>query len=492
MAQNATISRVDDATWGTASNPGVQWSAPHSTGGHQAATLDGPPPVPRLPAGWMLESRAGTHLLLHPNRPVWCAVNDTGLEIARLADGRRSREAISSEIAARNGLSPAALRAPVTRFFDRLQRSGLLSQADQPESGALCRPGARIERLSLHITGACNLGCGHCAVMPSYARQGQLGLPALLDVVDQFVAQGGTRLALTGGEPLMRAELPQLLEHAARRLRVSVSTNGSLISAEMALLLAGTNTAVELSIDGSRAEIHDRLRGAGAFDAALRGLDHLRRAGMESRVAFATAITKLNVRDLERIVSLAERLGVGSVHFAPVQRMGRAQESWHQLAPTPRQLCRAHRSLHFNSKPRKVEISGGLLGFVLRFAAEERWCALGKTLAMDPAGNVYPCSLFQHPDYQLGNTAEMTLEEVARSPRFVDTCRSAATRRSAVESCRWCSWRNFCQAGCPASVYWQKGAIWETDDLCEERRDLYRDLLFGVGEGRANACLPRE
>ena len=60
-------------------------------------TLQDPGPVrvrgcrrgPRLPRGWMLESRGGLHLLLHPERPTWCAVNDFGLETALLADGSR-------------------------------------------------------------------------------------------------------------------------------------------------------------------------------------------------------------------------------------------------------------------------------------------------------------------------------------------------------------------------------------------------------------------
>ncbi len=124
---------------------------------------------------------------------------------------------------------------------------------------------------------------------------------------------------------------------------------------------------------------------------------------------------------------------------------------------------------------------------MLDFAKGEQWCALGRTLALDPEGNIYPCQLFQHPDYRVGNIQEMSLREATESPRLLRTIRDAASRKYAVEACTSCNWRNFCQGSCSASVKWQKGTIWATDDLCDARRELYRDVLFGIAEGRVNA-----
>ena len=124
---------------------------------------------------------------------------------------------------------------------------------------------------------------------------------------------------------------------------------------------------------------------------------------------------------------------------------------------------------------------------MLDFAKGEQWCALGRTLALDPEGNIYPCQLFQHPEYKVGNIREMSLREATESPRLLETIRAAASRKYVVEDCKSCHWRNFWQGSCSASVQWQKGTLWATDDLCDARRELYRDVVFGIAEGRGDA-----
>ncbi len=124
---------------------------------------------------------------------------------------------------------------------------------------------------------------------------------------------------------------------------------------------------------------------------------------------------------------------------------------------------------------------------MLDFAKGEQWCALGRTLALDPEGNIYPCQLFQHPEFKVGNISEMSLQEATESPRLLETIRAAASRKYVVEACKSCNWRNFCQGSCSASVQWQRGTLWAMDDLCDTRRELYRDVVFGIAEGRVNA-----
>jgi radical SAM protein with 4Fe4S-binding SPASM domain len=221
----------------------------------------------------------------------------------------------------------------------------------------------------------------------------------------------------------------------------------------------------------------------------MKGIERLASAGIAHEIRFATTLMKVNLGDLDGILSLAERLGVGLVRFSPVQPIECAEDHWQEVGLTPDELRQAYRFLYLELGKRQVEIRGGFPGFVLDFAKGEQWCALGKTLAVDPEGNLYPCQLFQHPNYRLGNIQEMSVEEAAESPALLGTLRATASRKHAIEACKACHWRNFCQASCPASVHWQKGTLWATDELCEVRRELYRDVVFGIAEGRVGARL---
>jgi radical SAM protein with 4Fe4S-binding SPASM domain len=435
----------------------------------------------------MLESRNGIHLLLHPDHPTWCAVDDFGLEVAQLADGSRSVEELCVEISVRSEAGYEAVHAPVERFLEQLERAGLLLGADAPPPELRPAPRPRVEHLNLHVAKACNLRCRHCAVIDGYARGTQLRKEDLFRAIDQLAEMQGASVALSGGEPLLRRDLPELLHYAAGRLRVSLTTNGTLISDEIAAQLARAAATVEISVDGSCAEVHDRIRGPGAFEATMKGIERLAAAGIARNIRFTTTLTKVNLGDLDAIISLAERLGVGGVRFSPVQPIERAERYWDEVGLTPDELRKAYRFLYRELGKREVEISGGFPGFVLDFAKGEQWCALGRTLALDPEGNLYPCQLFQHPDYRVGNIQEMSLQDAVESPELFETLRATASRKSAIEACTSCNWRNFCQGSCPASVHWQKGTLWATDDLCDARRELYRDVVFGIAEGRVNA-----
>ncbi len=448
----------------------------------------------------MLESHGGIHLLLHPDHPSWCAVNGFGLEVARLADGSRSVAELCAGVSTRFEAEHDQVRRPVERFLEQLGRAGLLLDAeasDPPEPRPAAphpAPRVRVEQLGLHVAKGCNLRCRHCAVIDGYARGKQLARAQLFRVLDQLAEMDGASVALSGGEPLVRRDLPEVLEYAAGKVHVILTTNGTLITEEIAELLARVGAAIQVSVDGSRAEIHDRVRGQGAFDATMRGIGHLAAAGVARSITFTPTITKVNVADLEGIIALAERVGAGCVRFSPVQPVGRAERHWAEVGLTPAELRKAYRFLYLELVgKREVKISGGFPGFVLDFAKGEQWCALGRTLALDPEGNFYPCQLFQSRGYRVGNIHEMSLREATESHELLSTIRAAASRKYVVEDCKSCHWRNLCQGSCPASVLWQKGTLWATDDLCEARRELYRDVVFGIAEGRMNArqAMPR-
>jgi MoaA/NifB/PqqE/SkfB family radical SAM enzyme len=149
-----------------------------------------------------------------------------------------------------------------------------------------------------------------------------------LDEAMNFLAAAGElnppSLLLSGGEPLTHPNFFQLLDRAADcSLRVSLSTNGTLIDPEAARFLSGRIGYAGVSLDGPR-EVHDAFRGAaGAFDKALYGIANLKEAGVRVGLRFTMARPLLPY--LPSVMKIAEDLGVDRIclyHFIPSGRGG--------------------------------------------------------------------------------------------------------------------------------------------------------------------------
>ncbi len=178
-----------------------------------------------------------------------------------------------------------------------------------------------------NITARCNLTCSHC-----YAAVGQAGSVSELDtreamaVLDDLAAFQCPVVLFSGGEPLMRPDLPELIAHAVGRgLRAVVSSNGTLLDGPMARRLkdAGT-TYVGISVDG-RPEVHDRFRGMkGAFSRTLDGIHACQSVGL--KVGLRHTITADTAGDIPAIFDLLEAESIPRVCFYHLVPTGRGAD----------------------------------------------------------------------------------------------------------------------------------------------------------------------
>lgn len=155
------------------------------------------------------------------------------------------------------------------------------------------------------VTRACNLACRHCyASAKRRARPDELDGREARVFLDDLAAYGVPAVLLSGGEPLARADLPALIAHGVERgLRFTLSTNGTLIDAEMAGVLARAGIVyVGVSLDGPK-PLHDRLRcQEGAWCRSIAGLHNLADAGVRRGVRFT--LTPQTFQGLEAVLEL--------------------------------------------------------------------------------------------------------------------------------------------------------------------------------------------
>jgi len=157
-----------------------------------------------------------------------------------------------------------------------------------------------------NVTPRCNLTCVHCYAS-NRTDAAELPTDEALRVIDDLAAFGCPVLLFSGGEPFMRPDILTLARHAASRgLRVVFSTNGTLITPELAGEIKAIGASYAgISIDGMAA-IHDRFRGrTGAFDQSIAAVRNCREAGV--KVGLRVTITRHNVGEIPAIFDLLER-----------------------------------------------------------------------------------------------------------------------------------------------------------------------------------------
>ena len=156
--------------------------------------------------------------------------------------------------------------------------------------------------LVFHITGRCNLQCVYCYAS-SYDRA-DLKIEEVQDVLSQAARLGTRHVILSGGEPLLHPDFYEIAEYAKElRLKVHITSNGTMIDEIAAEKLRSLDVNVTISLDGSCAEVNDPLRGEGTFRLAINSIDNLINSCVYTSMRMT--LVKQNVNDVRNYIELA-------------------------------------------------------------------------------------------------------------------------------------------------------------------------------------------
>lgn len=438
----------------------------------------------KLPENLKVISENNKHILLHPKRPIWTVVNNSGLMIAKLIDGTRNSEDIANVIAKRFNIDKQTALGDVKNYIEHLTKTGLFQDSVKFNK----RDG--FSKMDLYVTENCNLRCIHCAVSDGSFKKDHLDLKMIKSLVDQYAELGGQAVNLIGGEPLLRNDLKEIIDYSTKKIDIIIPTNAVLINDEWSEFLSKyDNITIQISIDGGTAEIHDRIRGKGTFAKVMKAVDSLKKYGNLDKICFSYVIMKTNINSVKDVIDLGERLEIPEVRFTLIHKAGNAYSSWKELNSETRDYINIYKYLYdelLNDK-RKIRIVPGLEGFYLYFKdknQEDMWCNVGRTFCIDHAGYVFPCSLFKIEGMSIGNVFESSLKEIAESKKFLDFENVCKERKNQIEECRNCPFVNFCQAGCPARSYVLYNDINKVDFMCEFKKELFKKMILECSDAK--------
>jgi 12,18-didecarboxysiroheme deacetylase len=175
-----------------------------------------------------------------------------------------------------------------------------------------------------NTTRACNLNCIHCyAKAVHQSRDKELTTEEGFNLIDDLATFGVPVLLFSGGEPLLRPDLIELTRYAVSKgIRAVISTNGTLITEEKAMLLKNAGVSyVGISLDGLE-QVNDHFRGVkGAFKKALNGIKNCQKVDLKVGLRFT--INKLNIDQAPGIFDLAEKMNIERICFYHLVYSGR-------------------------------------------------------------------------------------------------------------------------------------------------------------------------
>lgn len=343
--------------------------------------------------------------------------------------------------------------------------------------------------IAWNITRKCNYSCKHCYSNAIYGDDvDTLDLKEIYRIVDEFAANYVPVILLSGGEPLMREDIFDIMKYIkTKNIRTSLSTNGSLIDQSTAYRLKDMGISyVGISIDGTR-EKNDDFRGTtGAFDNALRAIENCHRVGQKVGLRFT--LQKNNYKDVPTILNLMEEMKVDRICFYHLVPSGRGKEIMDQMLSNE-ETKEVIDYLYEYAKKAIVEGKGKkeiltvanhadgpyiylktrkedpeLADKMFEFLARNRGNRSGSAIAnVDWKGNVYPDQFTRF--LPIGNLKEKSFSDIWNNSEAI--LGELRNRKNLIKGrCTSCKWLSICNGNLRARAYYIHNDMWASDPAC--------------------------
>ncbi len=447
--------------------------------------------------------REGDNLILFdPDRAREKVVNGAGSAVWQAMDGAARTENLAAALGRRYDVSPTDdVRADARAFAEELLRDGFAEAAPTPRPAPLpaedyswIREAPRA--LDVSLTGRCNLRCAYCFYADEMVGRRDLPADRWLAFFRELDGLAVRTLTLSGGEIFLRRDLWELIDGiVAARMRYSVLTNGTLLTDDVLTQLGQTHRrrrldSIQVSIDGSCAEIHDASRGKGSFEQALRGLRLLKAAGFPATAR--VTVNRHNAGDLENVFRLLlDDVGLARVGTNDAIPLGTGCARQEDIVLRPEQRPEAMRALVRLERtyPGRIQATAGSLALWHMFREMEearasgqktrRWkmgclsscgCMFAK-LAVHHDGMIVPCNMLAAAS--LGIIGETPIRSIWQDhPLLKEMRERGQIPMDQVPGCAGCEWASFCSGGCPAAEYTRTGEMNVANPDCCYRKFL--------------------
>jgi len=321
--------------------------------------------------------------------------------------------------------------------------------------------------LVAELTYRCPLRCVYCSNPIDFERsRGELATDDWRRVFSQAAKLGVVQLHLSGGEPALRADLIELIEHArAQDLYTNLITGGTLLNEDKLLRFreAGLDH-IQLSIQGATRESAQAVAGVRSYQKKL---DIARLIGkLRIPLTLNVVIHRLNIAEVPELIEIALDLGAQRLELANTQFYAWAAENRTALMPTRKQYDRAEEV----ARAAIAKYRGILeIAFVQNdyLSGEPKPCMGGwgrSYMCINPTGEVMPCHAASViPGKQFDSVRDSDLEQIWRESSAMNAFRGDEWM---MEPCRTCVRKEIDFGGCRCQAFMLAGNAAAADPIC--------------------------
>ncbi len=337
-----------------------------------------------------------------------------------------------------------------------------------------------------NITNKCNFKCKHCY---SSATQDEGAEEFSFEMVKKVIDDLGDMrvpvILLSGGEPLMREDLFEIIEYITNKgIKVSLSTNGSLITKEIAKKLKDLGISyVGISLDGNQ-KTNDYFRGIeGAYDQIIKGIENCKAVGQKVGLRFT--LQKKNYKEVKDILSLIENMDIPRICFYHLVPSGRGKSiAGDMLSPSENKGVMdtlyeyVKENIDKDSWEKEILTVANYTDGIYVYLKEKDILQQEKIINrlknnggnrsggaianIDYKGNVYPDQFSRA--HSLGNVKEMPFSQIWKENSFLEELRN---RKEKIKGrCSTCKWLELCNGNLRARAYGYYKDIWAEDPSC--------------------------
>ncbi len=341
--------------------------------------------------------------------------------------------------------------------------------------------------VDIAITSKCNLRCKYCYFFDRRSVN-YIDLPTAewLKFFEELGNMAVLNIGLFGGEPFLRTDIKDIIKGIVHnRMRFYIGSNGTLVNDDIANFIKKTGRCdlIQISLDGSCADIHDAIRGRGSFKGAVRGIKTLQKHGIP--VTVRVTINHHNVHDLENMARfILDDLGLSIFQCFSSRDQGSFRKHADEIKLTVKDNMSAMATLLKLSEKYPGKISAASTPLLQAKSWKEMeeariqkkpGCKMGghlipcgdsfKNIHVHSDGTITPCTILGN--INMGRINQDSFSEVWLNSPVLNNMRSRYIPLADFEFCQGCEYIPYCKGTCPVSAYSMTGKLDHPDqDTC--------------------------
>ncbi len=412
----------------------------------------------------------GWYIYFDPYNFIWVRVNESGRTLLEMFRQYMTVPQIVERIVGKFGLPREKAEEAVVAFIESVVTAGFLHRDEYRERDRSVFPQLDFPHdIYIHMTNNCNLKCPYCynkTDRETKIKLEKVGLVAptlnteeYKALITRIIECGVKRILFTGGEPLMRPDILELIEFArscSATVNLEILTNAILITDEVAEKLCQYMNAVTISLDGHEKHMHEYFRGRNTFEPTVKGIRRLvakkKELGQaQPYVAIVPALTDKNIMNMKEIFEYSfDDLGADGLAPIIFQAGDHQDVNITQIPELGVYLeamgrTREYMTERANRLGKKPSSGPAAIG-------PRNHCGVGHgEISVDPGGFVYPCQSLHFDEFICGNVREYDIKHIFAESSVMKRMRSTTVDSVAV--CSHCDLRYLCNAGCRATAY---------------------------------------